>query len=334
MSQNSKIEWTDATWNPIRGCSRVSEGCRNCYAEKIAARFSKPDQPFHGLAEMKRGEARWTGVMQLVAGKLDEPLHWKKPRRVFVNSMSDLFHEKVNFEWIKKVWNVISECPQHTFQILTKRPQRMLDFAQWMAGADDISIAAWPRNTWLGVSVEDQSTADERIPLLLKTPASVRFISAEPLLSEIKLRWEWVSAGKPLGGGPQVNLREPWAEPTPLPKLDWVICGGESGPGARPMHPDWARTIRDQCNAAAVPFFFKQWGEWREELPNIPTVTFDADKFVMAEKSSRCYVSVNGHVIKREKAMKSNTPYRSMDRVGKKEAGRTLDGREWNEYPI
>ena len=211
MSGQSKIEWTDATWNPVTGCTKVSPGCKHCYAERITK--------------------RWGGDFSKVTlhpDRLDAPLHWRKPRMVFVNSMSDLFHEDVPDYFIDDVFDVCAVAANHTFQILTKRPERMMRYCQ----DDDRSIL---HNVWLGVSVEDQQRADERIPHLLQTPAAVRFLSVEPMLGPVALS-AWLGS------------------------IDWVICGGESGPGARPMDQGWARILRDQCVHAGVPFFFKQWG--------------------------------------------------------------------------
>lgn len=217
----SKIEWTDETWNPVTGCTKISPGCKNCYAETIANRFWK--------------DRKFTDV-RLEEDRLTQPLHWKKPRMIFVNSMSDLFHEDVPFEFIDKVISAISQSPQHIFQILTKRPKRALEY--FMLPSSDLL-----ENVWLGVSVENQQTADERIPILLQTPAVVRWISAEPLLSEINLEHylPLVVGGKVRDSG-----------------LDWVVVGGESGTNKRPFNPDWARVIRDQCKIVNVPFFMKQ----------------------------------------------------------------------------
>ena len=257
---STKIEWTDEVWNPVTGCDKVSQGCKNCYAERIAERFW--------------GERKFTDV-QCHPERLDIPLHWRKPRRVFVNSMSDLFHEDVTDEFITEVWNVMHDTPQHIYQILTKRPERM----QWLTHQQWGDHLVEP-NVWLGVSCEDQKTAYERIPLLLQAPAAVRFVSLEPLLGPIDLLAIFGHDLYAMNKG-----------------LDWVIVGGESGPHARPMHPDWARSIRDQCVEAGVPFFFKQVGEW---------------------------ATVEEFGTKRELGIL---------RVGKKKAGRLLDGREWNEFP-
>lgn len=286
MADKSKIEWTDATWNPIRGCSVVSEGCRNCYAMAVAARFSGKGQAYEGLAY--RSGAHWTGNVRLIEEHLEDPLRWKRPRRIFVNSMSDLFHESVPVEWIGRIFDVMAsatlECGKrhqhedecwtgtpHTFQILTKRPERMLhvmkellptEVGERWAGDSAISMAIevqWPLpNVWLGISCEDQKTASERIPLLLQTPAAVRWISAEPLLGPISL----CDLTSMIGNDPIDAIGHP--DPVfdlhvkpPMP-LNWVVVGGESGTNARPMHPDWARSLRDQCVAAGIPFFFKQ----------------------------------------------------------------------------
>lgn len=211
---STKIEWCDEVWNPVTGCAKVSVGCKNCYAERIANRFW--------------GERKFTQV-QCHPERLEIPLHWKKPRKIFVNSMSDLFHEKVSTEFIHEVFKRMMLTGWHTYIVLTKRPARMLDYAK--------SLWSSPLpNVWLGVSVENQQVADERIPLLLQTPAAVRFVSVEPMLGDVYLM--------------------PWLERNY--KVDWVICGSESGPGARPFDLDWARSLRDQFLSADVPFFLKQ----------------------------------------------------------------------------
>ncbi len=287
----TSIEWTDRTWNPVRGCSRVSEGCRHCYAERMAARFEtatfKPSKlrpfgagPFAGFTK----GGKWTGRVELVPEKLDEPLHWRKPARIFVNSMSDLFHEALSDEAIAAVFGVMAAAPQHTFQILTKRPKRMHEwFVGWLAGMvgrsrnvypDDTpawvalhlvtnrarhfgapgtvqaSGDGWPLpNVWLGVSVEDQATAAARIPLLLQTPAAKRFISYEPALGPLEMLPSWL-AGYDYSGGLKHSA----------PRLDWVIVGGESGPGARPFDVSSARSVVRQCREAGVACFVKQLG--------------------------------------------------------------------------
>ena len=322
------IEWTDETWNPIRGCSRVSEGCRNCYAETMAGRFSGPGKPFEGLVTFGGGRPKWNGQIRFVEEHLLDPLKWKKPRRIFVNSMSDLFHPGVTDEMRDRIIAVMALSPRHTFQCLTKRPERMLAYLNQSCGriADMVmrmrrergdhspvaplphitpGAAWWPlANVWLGVSVENQAAADERIPLLLQTPAAVRFISAEPLLGAINLcaihrpNTDWRTFD---------SLRKSTLDGRASEHLDWVICGGESGPGARPMHPDWARGLRDDCVAAGVPFFFKHFGEW------IPTL------------GERHGLKIHEH--------RQMSDGEDMARVGKKAAGHLLDGVEWHQFP-
>lgn len=307
MSVGTSIEWTDTTWNPVRGCSRVSEGCRNCYAERFAARFSgtfvteqegrrveidKDDatlrrSPFKGFAEMRDFEGpRWTGKVELVPEKLAEPLGWKKPRRVFVNSMSDLFHEALSREAIAAVFGTMIRAHWHTFQVLTKRPARMREvlatltpsealaaagvaqpdvFRRPLTKEDALSAARnWPPpNIWLGVSVEDQASADERIPHLLATPAQVRFISAEPLLGPVDLTD--LAVDKRPGSEQHFDALDCDVDPVddgPFggATLDWVIVGGESGPGARPCDAEWVRSIVRQCQEAGAAVFVKQLG--------------------------------------------------------------------------
>lgn len=253
------IEWTDVVWNPTRGCSRVSEGCRHCYAERQAARnLPSSRSPTTGapFAILNGDGPHWTGKVELIESKLTEPLHWKKPRRVFVNSMSDLFHEALPDEAIDRVFAVMALCPQHTFQVLTKRPDNMQKWASQHVTPDciDALIAGlqienrpefqWPLpNVWLGVSVEDQATADDRIPKLLQTPAALRFVSYEPALGPVDFRL-WLR--KTFGVDCQ--------------RLDWGIVGGESGPQARPCDLAWIESTVDQFKAAGVPLFVKQVG--------------------------------------------------------------------------
>ena len=280
------IEWTDETWNPVRGCSRVSEGCRNCYAERQAARN------FPGLRSPTTGEAfavlngdgpHWTGKVELIESKLTEPLHWKKPRRVFVNSMSDLFYENLPDEAIDRVFALMALCPQHTFQVLTKRPERMREWTTdpltpnrvRRQGVDilierNIKVGfSWPLpNVWEGVSVEDQATADARIPLLLQTPAALRFVSYEPALAGLDFRRFLRCAHGFSGRCAQCEANARWNRAGGYPDLaaecrsglDWVIVGGESGPQARPFDLEWARETIRQCKAAGVSVFVKQLG--------------------------------------------------------------------------
>lgn len=213
MSDGSAIEWTDATWNPVTGCTKVSPGCKHCYAERFAERFrGVPGHPFEQGFDIR-----------LWPERLEEPLHWRRPRRVFVNSMSDLFHPEIPEEFVDACFRIMNLASWHQFQVLTKRPERALALADRFE---------WTPNIWMGVSVESQLFTS-RVAILKRIPGKVRFLSCEPLLGPLKL-----------------NLRG----------VHWVIVGGESGPGARPMRPEWVRGIRAQCRRAAVPFFFKQWG--------------------------------------------------------------------------
>lgn len=341
---NSKIEWTDKTWNPVTGCTKVSQGCKNCYAETFYERF-------HGKGSFKNVICH--------EDRLTLPAKWKEPSMVFVNSMSDLFHENVPFDFINKVFAVMALCPQHTFQILTKRAERMAEYFKQLDqkeidDAAEIIVCEDPHlfhevekipnkvgggihitnellphlkqaswfwdytvtefgsekaliyenefplsNVWLGVSVEDQKAADERIPFLLQVPAAIRFLSCEPLLGEVNL-----------------NLSERWCIQTSdahdctlkSDLLHWVIVGGESGPKSRPMHPDWARSLRDQCKAAGVAFFFKQWGEY-SPAHDLQCTVFRGKKWVTFD------------------------PDTSVVRMGKKKAGRMLDGCIHSQYP-
>lgn len=262
MSDRSAIEWTDATWNPVTGCTEVSPGCDHCYAKTFAERFrGVPGHHFENGFDV-----------QLRPDKLDQPLRWKRPRRVFVNSMSDLFHEAVPDVYIAQVFAVMHDADQHTYQVLTKRHGRMRsllrsqDFYEQLVGQVARLRAAeqryanpnvtWPLpNVWLGVSAEDQKWTDIRIPALLETPAAVRFLSAEPLLGPITLtRLHQRCPEHDFAGG----FCSSWHPG--IVGLDWVIVGGESGRGARPMNLDWVRVLRDQCANAGVAFFYKQQG--------------------------------------------------------------------------
>jgi len=230
MSLNSAIEWTDATWNPTTGCDRVSAGCDHCYALTLAKRL----KAMGNIRYQIDGSSGTSGIgfgLTVHKDKLYEPLSWKKPRRVFVNSMSDLFHPRVPRNLILEIFDVMGEAHQHQFQVLTKRPRRMAPIVEdWCLTRAHEPLS----NVWLGTSVENQEWADRRVPLLVQAPAAVRFLSCEPLLGAITIQ--------------------------DTTKLDWVIVGGESGPQARSMDAEWVRSLRDQCRSANVAFFFKQWG--------------------------------------------------------------------------
>ena len=262
MADKTKIEWTDATWNPITGCSRVSPGCEHCYAERLAGTRLKHHWSRKGLTRPGPDGPIWTGEVRLNEEWMDQPLRWKKPRRVFVCAHADLFHENVPDEWLDRVFEVMAMAQRHTFQVLTKRPAKMFEYIK------DVSLAPtderqrhlgpkWPLpNVWLGVSAENQECANNRIPALLATPAAVRWVSVEPLLGPVDLTNIPIQMKGGLVYGR--NAINSTACGMDYPALDWVVVGGESGPGYRPMNPDWARSIRDQCGNADVPFFMKQ----------------------------------------------------------------------------
>lgn len=352
MSYHTHIEWTDATWNPITGCSVVSAGCKHCYAMRLAGTRLRHHPSRAGLTRPTSAGPVWTGQVRFNEAWLDQPLRWKKPRRIFVCAHGDLFHESIPDEWIDRVFAVMALAPRHTFQVLTKRPERMKIYLSisarrddWVSAGDSIAdkigltryvemshcgapgervsvFSSWPLpNVWLGTSVENQATADKRIPLLLDTPAAVRWISAEPLIGPLDLsrnglwliqRWKSCDSLPTAPWCPDDPMKWWWA-PQALrgsgqKLIDWVIAGGESGPGARPSHPDWFRSLRVQCWAANVPFFFKQWGEWLPMLGHAEGVPVRGDK----------YTHPDGTI---------------MGRAGKRAAGRRLDGRTWNEFP-
>jgi protein gp37 len=249
----TRIEWADRVWNPVTGCTPVSAGCDNCYARRMAnrlrGRFGYPaDEPFGVTVHPER---------------FAEPMRWRNPARIFVCSMGDLFHEDVPTKTIRNLFAFMDYLPHHTFCILTKRPRRMAEIVTEFAVEDGGNPL---RNVWLGVSVEDQRAADERIPILLGTPAALRFVSVEPMLYLVDLRYLQpgdLSTEVDALAGTHGVLRPHRGR---CPGLDWVICGGETGPGARQMHPEWARSLRDQCQAAGVPFFFKGWSTARMPL--------------------------------------------------------------------
>lgn len=328
MGIKSKIEWTDATWNPITGCTPISEGCENCYAKREAesrlrgqAGYDK-DNPFK---------------VTFHSDRLDQPSRWAKPRKIFVCSMGDLFHEDVPLAWINDVFRTIQQAQQHTFIILTKRPDRMKKYMKLL-----LDVRGWPKedipfsNVWLGVTVENQQRANERIPLLIDTPAAVRFVSAEPMLGPIDLSNWFIETCTCCGGQGLVSdlVKGPivptWATATRCcdkcggvgkvsnPRLSWIICGGETGKHARPMYPDWVGNLKFQCNVAKVPFFFKSWGEW------------GVDDKLNAEPD--LWIHPSGKTLQ-DPANKIWEKWVPLRKMGKKQSGRLLDGRTWDEFP-
>jgi len=332
----TKIEWCEKVWNPVTGCTRVSAGCDHCYAVAMTRRLAGMGSgKYRGLVDA--GKKHFNGTVRCHEDVLELPLKWNKPQVIFVNSMSDLFHEGVPFEFIDKVFAVMAMCPQHTFIVLTKRAERMAEYCKRVAESkphDEVNQAVFDAvnavygefatfplpNVWLGVSVEDQASADERIPWLLKCPAAVRLLSMEPLLGPVDLtRIPFGSLEYANGSVKLVHVNA--IDNSGQSRINWVIVGGESGPGARPMHPDWARSIRDQCQVADVPFFFKQWGAWK---PIDEPWKEDSPAPLAADQ--RFLNVAGGSGFHGEKVWR-------MRRAGKKGAGRLLDGRVWDERP-
>lgn len=348
MADGTKIEWADATLNYVNGCSLESPGCTNCYAMKQAHRFPVRQ----GLTVQSKGGMVWTGEVRDNPKALEQAIAWKRPRAIFWNAHGDLFHPDVPDEWIDRQFATFALTPQHRHMLLTKRSQRMLEYVTSRralngnigGAAVEMALAAtrersggvtttYPAaaakfrdevieriyaglpNVWLGVSVEDQERADQRIPDLLATPAAVRFISAEPLLGPVDL---YRAGGLVHHSGGQIYGSDETLDGWEEAKIDWVIAGGESGPKARPVHPDWARSLRDQCAAAGVAFHFKQWGEFEPYKPDRHDHTrFDP-------------TLVGRHVLD---AGEDPGPENIMIPVGKKRAGRLLDGVEHNGVP-
>lgn len=386
MADHSSIEWTDATWNPITGCSIVSPGCTNCYAMRLAGTRLKHIDSRKGLTRDTKAGPVWTGEVRLNEQWLDQPLKWKQPRRIFVCAHGDLFAENVPDEWIDKVFAVMAMAPQHTFQVLTKRAKRMREYVNGMRSSvpflgrmplERIHLEAsghmegdggfmdtlkhrgnvyslycsvpWPLpNVWLGVSAERQQEADERVPELLATPAAIRFLSAEPLLGRLNLEsslggTRWIGGQRGCDGrhqhlgraGEIIHDILHEGDPRRLHHhhddrcqggLDWVIAGGENGP--RPMHPDWARDLSRQCFINNVAFFFKQWGSFK------PVYDRDIDDpdwrrcgVIARETPNGQWLNLaGGQGFHGERVVR-------MDHVGKKAAGRLLDGVEHSGFP-
>lgn len=317
----TRIEWADRVWNPVIGCTKCSPACENCYAEALHNRRHKA---WLAGKEMANCYAAPFDYVQFFPERLAQPLHWYKPSRVFVCSMADLFHEDVQHDWLLKVFAIMALSEKQTFMLLTKRPERAHAFLSAKDLRPQIEQAinqkfgakagnefhcrayscGWPLpNVWLGTTIWDQPSADRAVPILLSTPAARRFVSIEPMLGPVELTHVRTASGVTWD-----TLADHADGDGPC--LDWVICGGETGPGARPMHPDWPRSLRDQCQAAGVPFFFKQWGEWEP-----PT---DIGGGYISRPMDGRKVSIKGTI---------------MARVGKARAGRVLDGRTWEEAP-
>lgn len=350
----SRIEWTTDVWNAVTGCEKISAGCKFCYAKHGM---------WHRLSAMTNTvyHGRQFENVQCHPERLIQPLRWTRPRRIFTNSMSDLFHPKVPFEFIGAMFGAMALAPQHTFQILTKRPERMLQFFEWVEyegrcgpdrsaaklcealllkqcedkstvppkgfkqSSEAILERGWPLpNVWIGVSVENQEAANERIPLLVKAPAAVRWVSAEPLLGPVDLN--------DTPAGDVLCHCDGCMSLTPDTRIDWVVVGGESGYGARPMHPSWATALRDQCLANGVRYFFKQWGEWA------PCAEGEWHGLGPVGKPKQLVVSLNaetaGGFLSQDFACQREAEgWVPMIRIGKGTAGRLLDGVLHDDYP-
>jgi protein gp37 len=367
--------WWTKSWNPIVGCTKCSPACANCYAEATHTMRHK------ALLEGKniKGESYTQPFDQVrfLPERLENPLHWKAPQRIFVGNMGDLFHEDVEAFWLDRIFATMSLCPQHTFMLLTKRPDLMATYIRCLGErSKGWTLEDWRfplPNVWLGTTIWDQPSADRAVPILLNTPAAKRFVSVEPMLGAVDLT-PWLpgsyecalTCGHREGASSRPEVRcvqcgfqgadtyEVWGagdtevcpecgagETEPVcPEcgtymvqehpdtqyLDWVICGGENGPGARPMHPDWARSLRDQCQSAGVPFFFKQWGEW------VSFYDRDIDDPDWRD-CPRCDVRTERYVNLAGGHGFHGDRVHAMRRVGARKAGRVLDGREWSEVP-
>ena len=354
MADQTKIEWTDATWNIVTGCSVVSPGCTNCYAMRLAGTRLKHHPSRKGLTRDTRAGPVWTGEVRFNAQWLEQPLRWKKPRMIFVAAHGDLFADGVTDNQLDQIFAVMAFCSWHIFQVLTKRPERMREY---LLGRRARAGRTLP-NAWLGVSVEDEPRAEERIPVLLETPASLHWVSNEPSLGPINWK-RWLPAGRrarrPGGeefiaphfymtkcehcgwaGSSELCGVDSWGDDSDvycpncqrsiladeLEKIGWIVAGGENGP--RSMHPDWARAARDQAAIADVPFLFKQWGSWKPSTP------------AEADANPRSgWLSIKGRV---DRAVKASELYPEagaafVEHVGKKAAGRLLDGVEHNGFP-
>lgn len=370
MADKTKIEWADATVNYVNGCSVLSPGCKHCYAMKQAHRFPVRQ----GLTEKTAGGMVWTGEVRENPKALDQVLRWQKPRAIFWNAHGDLFHESVPGQWIDQQFAVMALTPQHRHMVLTKRSERMREyFSGYLVERIDCEIDAiiaehvdplhrrsddlraiapdldetWPLpNVWLGVSVEDQRRADERIPDLLATPAAIRFISAEPLLGPVDLLNYFDPTGACCGGEPEYRCDvcpsdAPWRYSEPSsdgqwafdPQINWVIAGGESGPNARPMHPDWTRSLRDQCASAGVAFTFKQWGEWLPWEPGCPP-EWESQNGRREDHHALLPVDIDADP-KWDDGLWAIPEFEhfAFQRVGKKAAGRLLDGIQHDAVP-
>lgn len=380
MADKTPIEWTDATWNPVTGCSVVSPGCTNCYAMKLAGTRLRNMPSRKGLTNQTKAGPVWNGQLRFNEEFALQPLQWKRPRMIFVCAHGDLFAEGVPDEWIDRVFAVMALAPHHTFQVLTKRADRMRAYVNspdtirrvyhlfcdiavehrvnvtLIADPSHEAVAPpglrvylgqWPlKNVWKGVSAEDQKRADERLADLLATSAAVRWVSVEPMLGHIDLNiawcgedalspecWGdcgWCKNGRPALHNCQRGRQSDEAIAKGRSGLDWVVVGGESGTGARPMHPDWARSLRDQCKEADVPFFFKQWGTWSSIMDRDnadPDWRADYANRLNDRRQDISWLNLAGG------SGFHGERFHVMQRIGKAKAGRTLDGVTHDAFP-
>jgi protein gp37 len=319
------MKWWDKSWNPAIGCTKCAPACDNCYAE--AQHTARHNALVRGVPMAPCYTQPFDKVRNL-SERLDQPLHWRKPLRIFVGNMGDLFHESVTDEQLDQIFATMAMASSaHTFMLCTKRPERMAEYLGHeyrrerifkASGQSNAFCLDWPLpNVWLGTTVWDQASADRAVPLLLSTPAAKRFVSVEPMLGPVKLEdylgWRGGICPDCCGSGDDEGTC-PTFKGTGAYGLDWVICGGETGSGARPMHPDWARSLRDQCQAAQVPFFFKQWGEF-------------------GPSELRTSQGMTDHTNGRYHPIADPTCKGLVARLGRTKAGRVLDGQEWSEVP-
>lgn len=343
MKKGNPIGWCTRTLNPVVGCAKCSPGCEHCYAETMAVRLAAMEiEKYQIVTGPKLGGGNgWNGNCYFDESTLEKPFHWKSPETIFVCSMGDLFHENVPFEWVDRVMAVIALNSHHKFIILTKRPERMREYfytpgtcilvgirqqIEKMGYPDIGAVGKVLPNLALGVTAENQEMADLRIPILLQIPAAVRFVSIEPMLSKIdflhyknvlgnyaiNVFHDWLT-GETGGNGKTYKEKEN--------KLDWVICGGENGHGARPMEPEWVRNVRDDCQDARVPFFFKGWGEW------LPDDQIDCNKFVYRKS----HPGAPSWAI--DKPCTHLSPGLHAFKVGSKKSGHLIDGVEYRQRP-
>lgn len=321
------IAWCDETINPVVGCSKVSAGCQNCYAEGMARRLAAMGKEHY--QSVVSGD-HWSGATAFRPSELEKPFRWTKPRTIFVCSMGDIFHDSVNFEWVECVMRAVLDNQQHTFVMLTKRPERMRRFFEYYYETVCMSTRGKGiPNLIIGVSVEDQTAADERVPVLLQIPAAMRFVSLEPMVGPVDLRG-WIDYCPHCGYSGIIREKSLHSRCGKEAGISGIILGGESGPKARPMHPGWVRSVRDQCAAAGVPFMFKQWGEWRPRVGEWEPRPFGIFPDGRYYQCGLLMGPINAEAVEIGKRH-AGQQYDFIHRVGKNEAGSLIDGRYHTE---